>query len=36
MVLLDIYYAENLASLGMDMGILLMTGPWVLFAKGAY
>lgn len=35
MVLLDIYYAENW-SLGMDLGILLMTGPRVLFAKGAY
>lgn len=35
MVLLDIYYAENW-SLGMDLGILLMTAPRVLFAKGAY
>jgi len=35
MVLLDIYYAENW-SLGMDLGILLKTGPRVLFAKGAY
>jgi len=35
MVLLDIYYAENW-SLGMDLGILLMTGPRVFFGKGAY
>jgi lipopolysaccharide/colanic/teichoic acid biosynthesis glycosyltransferase len=35
MCLLDIYYIENW-SVGMDLGILVMTLPYVLLRRGAY